>query len=148
MIYNFTNHSFSYKPKSEPTFSLALYTLELEYNLLTGNLIDISGYLPLASAKNTDISIPPFKEGNIQFKVLEEYKIENGDAFDIFDKIPETMKYFIPQRIKYDENKGIIKIGAELTERDEILKINSNIICGINKNKVIKCIYLVPDNFE
>ncbi|KST94419.1 hypothetical protein LKF67_0407 [Lactococcus lactis subsp. lactis] len=147
MIYNFSNHSFSYEAKNEQTFSLVLDTLELEYNLETGKLIDINGYLPLASAQNIDISIPPVKSDIIQFEFSEADEVENGDAFDIFDEIPEMTKYFIPKQIVYDRNKGIIKIGADLTNQEKIIKINKNILCGLTKDRIIKCIYLIPDKF-
>lgn len=147
MIYNFSNHSFSYEAKNEQTFSLVLDTLELEYNLETGKLIDINGYLPLASAQNIDISIPPVKSDIIQFEFSEADEVEDGDAFDIFDEIPEMTKYFIPKQIVYDRNKGIIKIGADLTDQEKIIKINKNILCGLTKDRIIKCIYLIPDKF-
>lgn len=147
MIYNFSNHSFSYEAKKEQTFSLVLDTLELEYNLETGKLIDINGYLPLVSAQNIDISIPPVKSDIIQFEFSEADEVEDGDAFDIFDEIPEMTKYFIPKQIVYDRNKGIIKIGADLTNQEKIIKINNNILCGLTKDRIIKCIYLIPDKF-
>lgn len=147
MIYNFSNYSFSYEAKNEQTFSLVLDTLELEYNLETGKLIDINGYLPLASAQNIDISIPPVKSDIIQFEFSEADEVEDGDAFDIFDEIPEMTKYFIPKQIVYDRNKGIIKIGADLTNQEKIIKINKNILCGLTKDRIIKCIYLIPDKF-
>jgi hypothetical protein len=147
MIYNFSNHSFSYEAKNEQTFSLVLDTLELEYNLETGKLIDINGYLPLASAQSIDISIPPVKSDIIQFEFSEADEVEDGDAFDIFDEIPEMTKYFIPKQIVYDRNKGIIKIGADLTNQEKIIKINNNILCGLTKDRIIKCIYLIPDKF-
>lgn len=147
MIYNFSNHSFSYEAKNEQTFSLVLDTLELEYNLETGKLIDINGYLPLVSAQNIDISIPPVKSDIIQFEFSEADEVEDGDAFDIFDEIPEMTKYFIPKQIVYDRNKGLIKIGAALTNQEKIMKINNNILCGLTKDRIIKCIYLIPDKF-
>ncbi len=147
MIYNFSNHGFSYEAKNEQTFSLVLDTLELEYNLETGKLIDINGYLPLVSVQNIDISIPPVKSGIIQFEISEADEVEDGDAFDIFDEIPEMTKYFIPKQIVYDRNKGIIKIGAALTNQEKIVKINNSILCGLTKDRIIKCICLIPDKF-
>ena len=144
MIYNFNTHSLDYTAKVIPTFSLALNTIELEYILQSGKLVDVTGFLPLIKSEKTKINIGKYSSSSFFF---EDSLAEANDVFDIFDKIPEIKKYFIPQTIKFDEDKGIIQVGTDLELEDKILKVNDSIFYGVDLDGFLKCLYLIPEKF-
>lgn len=70
-----------------------------------------------------------------------------NELYDLTQKIPQTQKYFEKMSIKYDEEKGIIQIGEEMKEEETTIKVNDNILCGLDQNLDLKCIYIIPTGF-
>ena len=50
-------------------------------------------------------------------------------------------------QIKYDKEKGIIQIGSEMQNGEVGMKISDNILCGLDSNLDLKCIYVIPTKF-
>lgn len=49
--------------------------------------------------------------------------------------------------IKYDRRKGIIQIGKEIRDQDMAIEVNNNIMCGLDQNLDLKCVYIIPTRF-
>lgn len=146
MIYEFASHSLYYEDEKRAAgvFSLLLDTLELEYDLEKGKLIGAKGYLPLVNAKSTSISLNGYKNGDIYLKNIKENCYQENATYDILDKIPEIRAYFEPLNIMYDDDNGIIQLGTDLVSDDELVKVDNNIICGIDSQANMKSIFLIP----
>ena len=61
--------------------------------------------------------------------------------------MPQTQKYFEKISIKYDRGKGIIQIGEDVKEQDTAIEVNDNILCGLDHNLDLKCVYIIPTKF-
>ena len=149
MIYDFTTHSLYYDNQDidVPNFSLTLDTLEMVFELKTGKLLCIQGFFPLIQASKSNIHLP------IRYK--DDYLLHNFDLsmckqngiYDLTKKIPQTQKYFKKMSVKYDKEKGIIQIGEEMKEQETTIEVNDNILCGLDQNLDLKCVYIIPTRF-
>lgn len=150
MIYEFKNHCLYYEDenKAPPFFSLMLNTLELEYEMKNGKLIGISGFLPLVKAMRCSISLNGYEKGNIYLKDIQINQYQENFMYDILEEIPEIKRYFENQSIKYDNEKGIIQLGVEITSQDKLVKVDDNILCGMDSQLNLKSIYLIPTEFK
>lgn len=61
--------------------------------------------------------------------------------------MPQTQKYFEKVPIRYDMEKGIIQVGEEIKEKENTIKVNDNILCGLDKNLDLKYVYIIPTRF-
>ena len=147
LIYDFKEHSLYYENRTGniPMFSLMLDTLELQYGLQKGELLSASGFLPLVQAIRDNISIGTYKEGHICLKGMEKGQYQENFVYNIFEKMPETKEYFENKPIQYDPTKNIILLGTRENDRDSLVKVNAHILCGLDSESNIKCIYIFPD---
>ena len=58
-----------------------------------------------------------------------------------------TQKNFENVPIKFDNEKGIILIGQNLNESELGIRINKNVICGVDQKDILRCLYIIPDRF-
>lgn len=149
MIYDFTTHSFYYANKdiNVPNFSLAIDTLEMVFELQTGKLIGIQGFFPLIQASKSTICLPVFQNGDY---ILDKFYLStcnSNEVYDLIKKIPQTKKYFEKISIKFDKEKGIIQIGETVKEHEPTIKVNDNIMCSLDQNLDLKCVYIIPTRF-
>lgn len=149
MIYDFKTHSLHNGAQNivVPKFSLTINTLELFFELKTGKLMAIQGYFPLIKAVVGNIDIPEWTNGEYVLKHIDLAMFEHSAVYDLTQKIPRTRKYFDNAPLKYDEAKGVIQLGRELCKEEFGIKINDNILCGLDKNSDLKCIYIIPTQF-
>ena len=149
MIYDFTTHSLYYTNKeiSVSIFSLAIDTLEMVFELQTGKLIGIQGFLPLVQASNSKIFLPKFQKGEYLLQKFDLSKCNPNEVYDWTKIVPQTQKYFEKLSIKYDAENGIIQIGETLSEQETAIKVNDNILCGLDQNLYLKCVYIMPTQF-
>lgn len=149
MIYNFKTHSFYYENQNidVPNFSLSIDTLEIVFELETGKLIRIQGFFPIIKAIVCSISLPTCEEKEFVLKNTDLSVYKQNGVYDIIQKIPQIKKYFDKIQIKYDKEKGIIQVGSEMQKGEVGIKINDNILCGLDNNLDLKCLYLIPTKF-
>lgn len=149
MIYDFITHSLYYENQSVdvPSFSLAIDTLEMVFELKTGKLLCIQGFLPLIQASKSNIYIPACIKGNYLLHSFDLSTCNQNQVYDLTKKIPRTQKYFEKMSIKYDKEKGIIQIGEELKEPETVIEVNDNILCGLDQNLDLQCVYIIPTSF-
>lgn len=74
-------------------------------------------------------------------------KCNPNEVYDWTKIVPQTQKYFEKLSIKYDAEKGIIQIGETLSEQETAIKVNDNILCGLDQNLYLKCVYIMPTQF-
>ena len=113
----------------------------------TGKLLGIQGFLPIIKANICEIDIPlsEKKDYVLQNILMENYQV-NG-VYDFLYKVPQSKKYFENNTIKYDKKKGIIQIGSEIQKGEMCIKVDENIMCGVDKNMNLKCVYIMPTEF-
>lgn len=149
MIYDFEIHSLYYENQniSVPIFSLSIDTLEMIFELQTGKLIGIQGFFPIIKAITCSISLPVYDVKEYVLKNTDLSVYRQNEVYDMVKKIPQTRKYFEKMHIKYDKEKGIIQVGSEMKKGEVGIKINDNIVCGLDKNLELKCLYIIPTKF-
>lgn len=149
MIYNFKTHSLYYENQniSVPNFSLAIDTLEMVFELETGKLVRVQGFFPIIKAIVCSIDFPVCKEKEFVLRNTDLSVYRQNEVYDIIQKIPQIRKYFEKQQIKYDKEKGIIQVGDEIQKGEVGIKVNDNIVCGLDNNLDLKCLYLIPTEF-
>jgi len=149
MIYDFTTHSLYYENQdiNVPSFSLTIDTLEMVFELQTGKLLCIQGFFPLIQAFKSDIHLPVYDKTDYLLHNFDLSMCNQNGVYDLTKKIPQTQKYFDKMSIKYDRVKGIIQIGKEMKEQGTTIKVNDNILCGLDQNLDLKCVYIIPTRF-
>ncbi len=149
MIYDFTTHSLYYENEDidVPTFSLAIDTLEMVFEVETGKLMRVQGFFPIIRAVSCNIDIPEWEEGDYLINNIDFSACKQNEIYDLIQKDPQTKKYFEKFVTKFDKEKGIIQIGEEMKEGDVGIKVNKNIMCGFDENSNLKCLYIVPTEF-
>lgn len=149
MIYDFTTHSLYYENQDidVPNFSLAIDTLEMVFELHTGKLLCVQGFFPLIQASKSNINLPMRMKDDYLLYNFDLSMCKQDEVYDIIKKIPQTKKYFEKVSIKYDREKGIIQIGDEMEERDSVIEVDDNILCGLDDNLDLKCVYIIPTRF-
>lgn len=149
MIYDFTTHSLYYENQDigVPNFSLTIDTLELVFELQTGKLLCVQGFFPLIQASKSSINLPVCVKDDYLLDNFDLSICKPGEVYDIIKKIPQTQKYFEKVSIKYDSEKGIIQIGEEMKKKENVIEVDDNILCGLDKNLDLKCVYLIPTRF-
>ena len=149
MIYDFKTHSLGYRnPDIEVFhFSLAIDTLELIFELQTGKMLGIQGFFPLIKANLCDIDFPDCKREDYILQNIDLSVFKKNEVYDLIYKIPQTKKYFEEMSVKYDKVKQIIQIGENVREGENLLKVNNNIVCGLDERLDLKCVYIIPEEF-
>ena len=149
MIYDFKTHSLIYRNPDIDIlhFSLAIDTLELIFELKTGKLLGIQGFFPLIKANVCNIDFPHYKLGDYFLQNIDLSIFKKDEVYDLIQKIPQTKKYFEEISVKYDKVKQIIQIGEDSKEGENLIKVNDNIVCGLDKNSDLRCVYIIPEEF-
>lgn len=149
MIYDFKTHSLSYRNPDIDVlhFSLAIDTLELIFELKTGKLLGVQGFFPLIKANVCDIDFPKCKLGDYFLHNIDLSIFKKGEVYDLIQKIPQTKKYFEEMSVKYDKVKRIIQIGENSSEGENLIRANNNIVCGLDENSDLRCVYIIPEEF-
>lgn len=148
MIYDFTTHSLYCENQDidVPNFSLTIDTLEMVFELQTGKLLCIQGFFPIIQATKSNIHLPTYDKKDYLLHIDLSMCNEN-EVYDLTKKIPQTQKYFEKKFIKYDREKGIIQIGHEMKKQETAIEVNNNILCGLDQNLDLKCVYIIPTRF-
>lgn len=149
MIYDFATHSLYYENEDidVPNFSLSIDTLEMVFELQTGKLLYIQGFLPLIQASNSNIHLPVCDKGDYLLYNFDLSTCNQNGVYELVKKIPQTQKYFQKMSIKYDRTNGIIQIGEEMKAQETTTEVNDNILCGLDNNLDLKCVYIIPTKF-
>lgn len=149
MIYDFKTHSLYYDTIDDafPIFSLTIDTLELVFELQTGRLVRIQGFFPIIKAITCSINLPAWDEKDYVLQNTDFSIYRQNEVYDMSRKIPQIRKYFEKMRIKYDKEKGIIQIGSEMQNGETGVKVSNNILCGLDNNLNLKCLYIIPTKF-
>lgn len=149
MVYDFATHSLYYENQSIDVamFSLTIDTLEMFFELQTGKLLYIQGFFPLIRAVKSNISLPPCVKGDYLLHNFDLSTCNQNEIYYLTKKIPQTRKYFENTSIKYDRKKGIIQVGEEMGEKETTIKVSDQILCGLDRNSDLKCIYIIPTRF-
>lgn len=166
LIYETNGHGLYYEEnkESEEIVYFSIGTIQIGCEPKTGRVLKIDGYLPLINAEKVDIEEKPFEEGDVFIGDIGKYKYLNpvyfelisnqknngyikGVVYNLFSSEPDAEKYFCDKQPKYDERKGIIQIGTSITTKEELIKVNRNIYCGVDKNHILKCVLIIPDLF-
>ncbi len=149
MIYDFKTHSLYYENQniSVPNFSLSIDTLELVFELQSGKLVRIQGFFPIIKAITCSISLPVYDEKEFVLINTDLSVYRQNEVYDMMQKIPRIRKYFERTPMKYDKERGIIQVGSEIQEGEVGIKVNDNILCGLDCNLDLKCIYIIPTKF-
>ncbi len=149
MIYDFKTHSLTYRVPGIDVlhFSLAIDTLELIFELYTGKLLGVQGFFPLIKADVCNIDFPQCKLGDYRLNNIDLSIFKKDEVYDLIEKIPQTKKYFEKMSVKYDKSNRIIQIGENLSEGENLIKVNNNIVCGLDKNLDLRCVYIMPEDF-
>lgn len=149
MIYDFATHSLYYNNENidVPIFSLTINTLEMVYELQTGKLLYVQGFFPLVQALERNVFLPACVEGDYLLHNFDLSMCRQNEVYHLTKKIPQTRRYFEKTCIKYDRKKGIIQVGAKMGRKETAIKINNQIICGLDQNFDLKSIYIIPTRF-
>lgn len=149
LIYDFNTHGLYYENEdmSVPVFSLAIETIEMVFELRTGKLVKIQGYFPLIKAITCSISLPEWVEKEYVLKDIDLSVFKQYEVYDLIQKIPQLRKYFEKVQIRYDKEKGIIQVGNEMQKDEAGIKVNDNILCGLDRHSDLKCIFIIPTKF-
>lgn len=151
LIYDFRENGLYYQNQVDDLMvkkiTLTIDTLQLECDYITGELLSVTGYLPLFNASKNFIEIPSCIEkkfiiqaGNVEFT--------SGMAYDFFKFYPDSKKYFIKAElpiISYDDKNKRILIGDINISGGENIQINKNIVCTVDENGNLKALLLLLD---
>ena len=149
MIYDFTTHSLYYENQGidVPNFSLTIDTLEMVFELQTGKLLCVQGFFPLIQAAKSNIHLPTYDKKDYLLHNFDLSTCNQNEVYNLTKKIPQTQKYFEKKFVKYDREKGIIQIGHEMKKQETVIEVNNNILCGLDQNLDLKCLYIIPTRF-
>lgn len=149
LIYNFKTHSLNYTNRLiGDNYSLTIVFLELIFSCESNALLGIQSFLPLVNAIKCDIEILKTKDRIFRLDNMRKKHIVKGNVYDYFDVVGFNKNYSQDIIIKFDDKKGIIELDVDCKESEEdIIEISKNIICAIDKQSLIKRIYIKPDKF-
>lgn len=153
LIYNFNNHRLYYDSSQfladdlKKFVSLAISAIELDFNYLTGNLLAITGFQPLVNITLDEIEIPHCEDGDFSIP-MNGIKFQRGIVYDYFNFFPASREYFMIDaynpKLVYDETNKLISIGS-FDKNDRQIRINKNVICGLDKNGNLKSLLILID---
>lgn len=151
LVYDFREHGLYCQNRIDDLkmrkITLTIDTLQLECDYIAGELVSVSGYLPLYKANRSTLEIPFCIEKRFVVQARNvEYK--PGMAYDYFKFYPESKKYFIKEElpiVTYDEKNKRILIGKTNTSNSNNIQINKNIICVLDKKGNLEALLLLLD---
>lgn len=148
MIYNFKEHGLQFiNNNRNMTIVLTLCTTQLEFDYQTGNLISIFGYLPLFNAKKKIIDLPTvFIDTDFSIN-MNDFVYCPGAVYDYCEWFPKSEKYLLKGGIPivcFDRENKRILIGKK-EQNDKSIKINKNIICGLDHDYNLKYLLISID---
>jgi len=156
LIYNFNEHGLYYEDMIslnshvEKVISLAISTIELDFDYLNGKLLTVTGFLPLVKAKKKVVDIPSCVDGSF-FVSMDEILYKKGIAYDYFDFFPVSKEYLMIDeynpKLYYDESNKIIIVGS-FDENEHHIRISKNIICGVDQNGTLKSLLIMIDKIK
>ena len=149
LIYKFNEHGLYYEIKdySNKEIMFALCTVTLNFDYDTGELLSVTGFLPLVNAICHNIKIPAFNLGKYSISMTNIEYLQ-GVAYDYSNHFEESGHYLMKDRltrVSYDKENKIILIGIQ-SPNDNSIKINKNIICGFDENENLKYLMLLLDS--
>ncbi|MBQ3414924.1 MAG: hypothetical protein IJH39_06180 [Clostridia bacterium] len=148
MIYNYKTHSLNCSKDYIGVYSLTINYVELVLDYHTDEFIDIFGFLPLVNAQKCKIELPEYKNGKVYLNISDKSQIIENSVYNYSDKVVNPKEYFKNTITKFDDKKGVICIGDNIVlESDNVIKVNKNLICVVDLNNSLKCIYIIPDIF-
>ncbi|MBQ9691104.1 MAG: hypothetical protein IJV62_03245, partial [Eggerthellaceae bacterium] len=127
-------------------FFLTINFLELAFDIKTKNLIDAFGFFPLINANKIHIELPPYENGDFTIRLHDE-NIISGAIYDYEKKAHSNEKGLMGTKIYYDEASKVICLG-EIDFRHKSIKINNNIICTLDQEDILRCLYILIDEFK
>lgn len=148
MIYNFKEHGLQcINNTRNMTIVLTLCATQLEFDYQTGNLITIFGYLPLFNAKKKNIDLPAvFIDTDFSID-MNDFVYCPGVAYEYCEWFPKSEKYLLKGGIPivcFDRENKRILIGTK-DQNDKNIKINKNIICGLDYDCNLKYLLISID---
>lgn len=151
LIYSFSEHGLYYENNDNQNDSkkviLTIGTAQLEFDYNIRNLLSVSGYLPLFKAVRKYIDIPQYVEDLFCIS-MNNIEYLPGVAYDYFDYFEESKEYIMIDeynpKLYYDESNKRILMGTK-NEEDTCIKINKNIICGLDGNRNLKYLLISLD---
>lgn len=148
MIYNFKEHGLQcINNTRNMTIVLTLVATQLEFDYQTGNLITIFGYLPLFNAKKKNIDLPAvFTDTDFSID-MNDFDYCPGIAYEYCEWFPKSEKYLLKGGIPivcFDRENKRILIGTK-DQNDKSIKINKNIICGLDHDCNLKYLLISID---
>jgi len=145
-IYSKKNHSISKTEKCEDTFSLTINFFELAFEIDTLKLVDVFGFFPLIKAIETNINLPSYIRGDYCIR-LRNNDIKKDEIYS-YNKVAYTNgSEFQNSKIYYDFEKKLICIG-EIDFVYIAIMVNDNIVCILDENGILRCLYILIDRFE
>ena len=151
LIYKCAEHGLYYEGESafetKKIVTLAIDTLQLEIDYFTGSILSVTGFLPLFRSKKTSVEIPRKIEG-VFFVPMKDIEYKKGIAYDFFKYFPQSAIYFLEDGLpvlEYDEEKKRILVGSNGDSNDKYVKINKNVICGLDTENNVKSLFILLD---
>lgn len=151
LIYSFIENGLYYenqlKNEVGKTVSLTIDTLQINIDYLTGNILSVTGFLPLFKANKNSIVIPQVVAEKFCVS-MKNVEYQKGIAYDYFKFFPESERNFIRNGLpilEYDNENKRILIGTRDDINDKYIKVDKNIICGIDSAKNLKALLISLD---
>ena len=162
LVYDFNCHRLGYTDRKYlleiKDIFFVIDKMEINWDIWSGNILSVVGFLPLINATKGDISIPNCS--NEEYKVKSPVSVEEylkGVGYNYFDYFPESEKYFVTDvtlgdrlykrvltKIQYDEENKIILLG-NMDRNDKAIRINKNYIFGFDEKDNLKFIHILVD---
>lgn len=150
LIYNFNEHGLYYDEYTNDsigkTITFTIFTIQIECDYITRNVLYVTGYLPLVKALKRTIDIPNYSNGT--FSILANINnYQTGAGYEYCDYFIESKKYLFNDDIPiiyYDKINKRILIGTYDTD-DKCIKVNKNTFCGIDKDSNLKYLLICID---
>lgn len=150
LIYNFNEHGLYYENRynkdGKKIITLTIDTIQMEFSYMTGNLLSIIGYLPIIKATRKHIDVPKFIEQEFSIPT-DNIECFFGVTYNYCDYFIDSENYLFKDELPityYDEINKRILIGSQ-ADSDNCIKVNENIICGLDVDGNLKYLLISPD---
>ena len=103
LIYNFKEHGLYFDKEDDgvPKVYISINTLELIFDLTTGTLIGVQGFLPLVRALISKIDLPDVIEKAYRLAKDDLKECKCNEVYEFSDLKPETQKNFENNQPRY-----------------------------------------------
>jgi len=151
LIYNFNEHGLYYdyvssNSQNRKLITLSIDTIQLEIDYDTKEILMITGFIPLINAGTISINEQKYDEQKFLVPV-KNIEYSEGISYDYCDIFPESSNYFLKNEVVmtfYDKINKVILIGT--TEAaDKHIRVNKNIICGLDEKGNLQYLQITPD---